>query len=165
VDLVRFLTAVVGTRTAPFLSAALTDRMLSTGPGGVGIHPNGGWFGLGWDDVQRWPDGVLFEKDGGVTGSMTWIEHDPSGVDWALFLPHRVTRGRSAGPPRVRLGHARRDRRHDCVAGRGPVLAVLTRAASDHADRTGQFWPIPRSSRPVRPLHITDLPDGPGWRN
>ena len=47
VDLVRFLTAVDGTRTAPFLSPALTDRMLSPGPGGVDIHPNGGWFGLG----------------------------------------------------------------------------------------------------------------------
>jgi CubicO group peptidase (beta-lactamase class C family) len=92
VDLVRFLTAVDGTRTAPFLSAALTDRMLSPGPGGVGIHPNGGWFGMGWDNVQRGPDGVLFEKDGGLTGSMTWIEHDPSGVDWALFFNRTVSR-------------------------------------------------------------------------
>src|SRR5262249_37270976 len=72
--------------------------------------------------------------------------------------PHRVTRGGSAGPPRVRLGHARRDRRHDYVAERGPVLAVLTRAASCHADRTAQFWPIPRSSRPVRPPYVTDFP-------
>jgi len=92
VDLVRFLTAVDGTRTAPFLSAALTHRMLSPSPGGVGIHPNGAWFGLGWDDVQRRAHGVLFEKDGGLTGSMTWIEHDPSGVDWALFFNRTVSR-------------------------------------------------------------------------
>jgi N-acyl-D-amino-acid deacylase len=92
IDLVRFLTALDGTRSAPFLSPAMTDRMLSPSPHGVGRHPNGGWFGLGWDDVQRRPDGVLYEKDGGLMGTMTWIEHDPSGVDWALFLNRTVSR-------------------------------------------------------------------------
>jgi CubicO group peptidase (beta-lactamase class C family) len=92
IDLVRFLTALDGTRGAPFLSPAMTDRMLSPSPNGVGRHPNGGWFGLGWDDVQRRPDGALYEKDGGLMGTMTWIEHDPSGVDWALFLNRTVSR-------------------------------------------------------------------------
>jgi hypothetical protein len=68
--------------------------------------------------VQRRPHGVLFEKAGGLTGSMTRIEHDPSGVDWALFFNRTVSREVDQQAHRVRLGHARRHRDHGCVAGR-----------------------------------------------
>lgn len=96
VDLVRFLSAIDGTRMAPFLSPGLTARMLAGDPSGVGRHPHGGAFGMGWDNVERLPHGVLFEKDGGVLGTMTWIEHDPPDIDWALFFNRSL--GKPLGP-------------------------------------------------------------------
>jgi N-acyl-D-amino-acid deacylase len=86
VDLVRFLSAVDGTRTAPVLSPELTRKMLSGDPSGVGSRPAGAAFGMGWDTVRSTPRGTLFEKNGGVLGTMTWIEHTPEEVDWALFF-------------------------------------------------------------------------------
>jgi hypothetical protein len=35
-------------------------------------------------------------KDGGVLGTTTWIEHDPRGVDWVLFM--NASRGKPEGP-------------------------------------------------------------------
>jgi N-acyl-D-amino-acid deacylase len=86
VDLVRFLSAVDGSRIAPILSPALTQRMLSGDPSGVGSRPGGAAFGMGWDTVRTTPRGILFEKNGGVLGTMTWIEHRPGDVDWAMFF-------------------------------------------------------------------------------
>lgn len=96
VDLVPFLSAIDGTRTKPFLPPQLTQEMLSPDPSGVGHHPNGGAFGMGWDNVERLPKGVMFEKDGGVLGTMTWIEHDPPDIDWALFFNRSL--GKPLGP-------------------------------------------------------------------
>jgi hypothetical protein len=44
---------------------------------------------MGWDTVEETPAGVLYHKDGGVLGTMTWIEHDPRGVDWVLLFNER----------------------------------------------------------------------------
>jgi hypothetical protein len=51
---------------------------------------------MGWDVVEETPAGVLYHKDGGVDGTMTWVEHDPSGADWVLLF--NASKGKPAGP-------------------------------------------------------------------
>jgi CubicO group peptidase (beta-lactamase class C family) len=49
---------------------------------------NGSAFGLGWDVVYRLrgnPNAVFYGKNGGITGSSTWIEHRPDGIVYAVF--------------------------------------------------------------------------------
>jgi N-acyl-D-amino-acid deacylase len=84
-DLVRFVTAIAGTRGTPFFAEAWRERMLAPPPPPVPPRPNGTHFGMGWDVVTRTPRGVGFSKNGGLAGAHTWIEHLPIGVDWAVF--------------------------------------------------------------------------------
>ncbi len=86
VDMCKFLTAVDGTRTRPFLSKASFDAMVAPVPAPVTVRANGSTFGLGWDSVKTTPEGALFEKNGGVPGVHTYIEHLPNNVDWVVFF-------------------------------------------------------------------------------
>ncbi|MBS1955318.1 MAG: beta-lactamase family protein [Cyanobacteria bacterium SZAS-4] len=86
VDMCKFLTAVDGTRTKPFLSKASFDQMVAPVPAPVAVRENGSTFGLGWDSVKTTPDGILFEKNGGVPGVHTYIEHLPNNVDWVVIF-------------------------------------------------------------------------------
>ncbi|MHB1426628.1 MAG: serine hydrolase domain-containing protein [Gemmataceae bacterium] len=85
VDAMRFMTSLDGSRGERVLSQRAYQQMLAPLPS-LGKKANERHNGLGWDIVQRSPDGVLFSKNGGVAGIATWMEHRPSGVCWAAFF-------------------------------------------------------------------------------
>ncbi len=84
VDMVRFLTALDGSRGERFLSDAMTRAMLAPPPAPIKPRPNGTHFGLGWDIVQEMPRGVIYSKNGGLPGVRAVIGHMPGDVDWAV---------------------------------------------------------------------------------
>ena len=83
-DLVRFLTALDGSRGRAFFPPRLYQEMLAAPPPPLEVHKNGTHVGLGWDTVRLVDGGVRFSKNGGRAGIMAWLEHLPDGVDWAL---------------------------------------------------------------------------------
>jgi N-acyl-D-amino-acid deacylase len=85
VDMVRFLTALDGSRGKPFLSEPMLRAMTAPPPPPMKPRPDGTHFGLGWDRVHRTAEGVSYRKNGGLLGAHTWIEHTADGIDWALF--------------------------------------------------------------------------------
>lgn len=86
VDMVRFLTALDGSRGKPILSHEAIKAMLAPPPKPLKLRPNGGFFGLGWDLVKSSKEGISYQKDGGIPGISTFIEHLPNGVDFAVLL-------------------------------------------------------------------------------
>jgi N-acyl-D-amino-acid deacylase len=86
VDLARFLTALDGSHGKPYLSADTVKLMLSPPPPPVPPRSNGSHFGMGWDVVQSFPDGVLYHKGGGLPGTATYIEHRPNGTNWVVLF-------------------------------------------------------------------------------
>jgi CubicO group peptidase (beta-lactamase class C family) len=83
-DLMRFLTAVDGSRGRPILSPRLKTLMLAVPPPPIKPNAQGRHVGLGWDAVQRTPEGVRYSKNGGKAGVRAWLEHLPGGIDWAF---------------------------------------------------------------------------------
>jgi len=86
VEMARFLAVIGGDRPPAFLTPASFARMLAPPPAPISLRPDGGHFGMGWDNVLKRPEGTLYEKDGGVLGTTTWIEHRPSGASWVLLI-------------------------------------------------------------------------------
>lgn len=84
VDMVRFLTALDGSRGKPFLSPEMTEAMLAEPPPPIEPRKNGTHFGLGWDTVRATPGGTLYAKNGGLAGVRAVIGHMPGDVDWAV---------------------------------------------------------------------------------
>jgi N-acyl-D-amino-acid deacylase len=84
-DMVRVLIAYdAGTIVSPASRAA----MLAPPVAPLKLRADGSAFGLGWDVVYRAggdPNAVFYGKNGGITGSSTWIEHRPDGTDFAAF--------------------------------------------------------------------------------
>jgi CubicO group peptidase (beta-lactamase class C family) len=99
--LARFASAVAGSGGEPFLGPKVSETMLALPPG---IQPNkqGAHVGLGWDTVAREPDGYRFSKNGGKAGVRAWLEHLPSGIDWAVMFNTDPPEGRDV------LGETRR---------------------------------------------------------
>jgi N-acyl-D-amino-acid deacylase len=85
-ELVRFVTAVDGTRGAPFLSARMTREMLAAPRPPYKARKNGSHFGLGWDSVEHDAQGVSFHKNGGKAGVRAWAEHMANNVDWVVLF-------------------------------------------------------------------------------
>jgi CubicO group peptidase (beta-lactamase class C family) len=83
-DLMRFLTAVDGSRGRPILSPKVRTLMLSVPPAPIKPNPQGRHVGLGWDAVQRTPEGFRYSKNGGKAGVRAWLEHLPGGIAWAF---------------------------------------------------------------------------------
>lgn len=84
-EMVRFLTALDGSRGGRFLAEPLYRAMLSPPPPPASPRPDGGHFGMGWDQVRESPRGLSYRKNGGLLGVHGWLEHRDDGVDWALF--------------------------------------------------------------------------------
>jgi N-acyl-D-amino-acid deacylase len=84
VDVVRFLCSLDGSRGRHILSPRSLQEMVSAPAPPVKPHADGSHNGLGWDVVRPMPDGVLYQKNGGVAGISTFMEHLPNGVDWAV---------------------------------------------------------------------------------
>jgi CubicO group peptidase (beta-lactamase class C family) len=96
VDMARFMAVIGGSKPPRFLSPATWQQMLAAPPPPIPLRPSGAHFGMGWDVVQPTPAGLLYHKDGGVLGTMTWVEHDPAGVDWVLLF--NQSKGEPEGP-------------------------------------------------------------------
>jgi CubicO group peptidase (beta-lactamase class C family) len=86
VEMAKFMAVLGGERPPAFLQAQTFARMLEPPPPPIPLRPNGSHFGMGWDSVLRRPNGVLYEKDGGVLGTTTWVEHRPNGAAWVLLI-------------------------------------------------------------------------------
>lgn len=86
VDMAKFMAVIGGERPPAFLTPETFDRMLAPPPPPIPPRPNGTHFGMGWDSVRRGPEGVFYEKDGGVLGTTTWVEHRPNGAAWVLLI-------------------------------------------------------------------------------
>ena len=95
-DMVRFVTALDGSRGAPFLSKRIYRRMLAPPPPPVTAAPNGKHVGLGWDAVRNLPNGDDYSKNGGKPGVSAWLEHLPNGVSWAFMI--NTTRADKSDP-------------------------------------------------------------------
>jgi hypothetical protein len=87
-DLVRFLTALDGSRAKPFLKPKTRAKMLAPPPPpfkrvlkATDLH-----VGLGWERVQRIGKGWQYSKAGGRAGVSAWIEHLPDGGSWAVLF-------------------------------------------------------------------------------
>jgi CubicO group peptidase (beta-lactamase class C family) len=85
-DMVRFLSAVSGTRGEPFLSPRIYRAMVAPPPPPLETRPGAKHVGLGWDAVRNLPSGDQFSKNGGKPGVGAWLEHFPNGVDWAFMI-------------------------------------------------------------------------------
>lgn len=86
VEMARFMAVIGGEKKPAFLSAESFARMLAPPPAPIPLRPDGGHFGMGWDNVIERPEGMLYEKDGGVLGTTTWVEHRPNGASWVLLI-------------------------------------------------------------------------------
>jgi len=84
-EMVRFLTALGGSRGSRFLSDASYRAMTAAPPPPAPPRENGSHFGMGWDQVQKTPQGVSYRKNGGLPGVHSLIAHRDDGIDWALF--------------------------------------------------------------------------------
>lgn len=85
VDMVRFLTAIDGTRMAG-ISEDSFEQMIAPLPPPMQNEPNGSHFGLGMDSVRMLPDGVTFTKNGGKPGVHCQIVHLPHAIDYCLMF-------------------------------------------------------------------------------
>jgi N-acyl-D-amino-acid deacylase len=84
-DLVRFLIALDGARGPRFLGPAMLRAMIAPPAPPIRPRADGSYFGLGWDQVRRTPQGAFYCKGGGLQGMHAHIEHTESGIDWALL--------------------------------------------------------------------------------
>jgi hypothetical protein len=82
IDVVRFLTALDGSRGQAILSRQALAEMLSPPAPPLHPKPNGSHNGLGWDVVQPVGEGYAYNKNGGIAGISTFMEHRPDGVDF-----------------------------------------------------------------------------------
>jgi len=84
-DMVRVLVAY---DAGKIVTPASRDAMLAPPVAPLVPRADGSAFGLGWDVVYRVngdPTAVFYGKNGGITGSSTWIEHRPDGIVFAVF--------------------------------------------------------------------------------
>lgn len=86
IDLVRFMTALDGTRGTPLLKEKAFEAMLAAPPPPLKPRPDGAYVGLGWDAALRTPAGFGFYKDGSWIGMRTFMKRAPNGVCWALLF-------------------------------------------------------------------------------
>jgi CubicO group peptidase (beta-lactamase class C family) len=85
-DMIRFLTALDGSRGKRLLSAKAWQQMLDPPPPPLQPRANGTYFGLGWDSVIRADSGPGYFKDGSFYGMRSFMKHTPAGVSWVLLF-------------------------------------------------------------------------------
>ena len=79
IDLVRFMTALDGTRGTPLLKGKAFEAMLAAPPPPLKPRPDGTYVGLGWDAALRTPAGFGFFKDGSWIGMRTFMKRARTG--------------------------------------------------------------------------------------
>jgi CubicO group peptidase (beta-lactamase class C family) len=86
IDLVKFLTALDGSRGKPLLKEKTFEAMLAPPPPPLMPRADGTWYGLGWDIAIRKDDKFGFAKDGLWIGMRSFMKRLPNGVSWALVF-------------------------------------------------------------------------------
>lgn len=85
VDMVKFLTAIDGTRMQG-ISYDSFQQLIAPLPPPMKNNPNGSHFGLGLDTVRMTPQGVTFSKNGGKPGVHSQIIHLPNNTDFCVLF-------------------------------------------------------------------------------
>jgi N-acyl-D-amino-acid deacylase len=86
VDMVRFLTALDGSRGKSLLTEKTFKRMIEPPPPPLKARDNGTYVGLGWDSVIQTEKGYGYFKDGSWYGMRTFMKRLPNGVNWVLLF-------------------------------------------------------------------------------
>jgi N-acyl-D-amino-acid deacylase len=86
VDLVRFLTAVDGSRGKRFLGDKVFAEMIAPTPAPVKPRADGSYVGLGWDIVNQKDKEFTYFKDGSWYGMRGFMKRKPNGVNWVLLF-------------------------------------------------------------------------------
>lgn len=85
VDMVKFLTAIDGTRMQGISPQSFCEMMAPLPPP-MQNRKNGSHYGLGLDAVRPMPNGIFFTKNGAKAGVHAQIQHLPNGVDFCLLM-------------------------------------------------------------------------------
>ena len=86
IDLIRFMTAIDGSRGTPLLKPATFEQMIAAPQPPLKPRANGTYYGLGWDGVIQNDKGYALFKDGMWFGMRSFMKRQPNGVCWALVL-------------------------------------------------------------------------------
>jgi N-acyl-D-amino-acid deacylase len=86
VDMVRFLTALDGSRGKPLLKDATFKKMLASPLAPLKARPDGTYFGLGWPAMAAGADGFTYMHDGNFHGMRTFMKRSAKGLNWALLF-------------------------------------------------------------------------------
>jgi N-acyl-D-amino-acid deacylase len=85
-DMIRFMTALDGSRGKPLLNEKTQRLMLEPPPRPVEAFPDGSHVGLGWDEVQIKDRSFGYKKAGSNPGERTFMKRRFDGVNWVLLF-------------------------------------------------------------------------------
>lgn len=86
VDMVRFMTALDGSRGKQLLGEKTFRLMIELPPKPLGARENGTHVGLGWDSVILTDKSFGYFKDGNWYGMRGFMKRLPNGVNWVLLF-------------------------------------------------------------------------------
>lgn len=98
VDMVKFLTAIDGTRMQG-ISQNSFEQLIAPLPPPMKNNANGSHFGLGLDTVRMTAEGPVYSKNGGKPGVHCQIMHLPNNTDFCLMLNGGSAPDGSSGNP------------------------------------------------------------------
>jgi CubicO group peptidase (beta-lactamase class C family) len=84
VDVMRFMTALDGSRGKRLVTLESYKEMLSPLP--PPFVAKNRYNGLGWDGVEHVGNRYFYEKNGGIAGIATYMEHEAGGVNFAILF-------------------------------------------------------------------------------
>ncbi len=85
-DMIRFLTALDGSRGKALLAPKTMKLMIDMPPPPLKSRDNRTHVGLGWDSVVESDQGFGYFKDGKWHGMRTYMKRSPRGVNWVLLF-------------------------------------------------------------------------------
>jgi N-acyl-D-amino-acid deacylase len=85
-DMIRFMTAVDGSRGKPLLNEKSQRLMIEPPPKPVQPFPDGTFVGLGWDHVQIKDKSFGYMKGGSNPGERTFMKRRLDGINWVLLF-------------------------------------------------------------------------------
>jgi len=86
VDMVRFLTALDGSRGKPLLKEETFQQMLALPPPPLKPKANGSYNGLGWPAVMVSGKSFSYAHEGQFPGARTFMKRNLKGLNWALLF-------------------------------------------------------------------------------
>lgn len=86
IDMVRFLTALDGSRGKPLLDKTTFQQMIALPPPPLAPRENGTHVGLGWDNVLLTDKSYACAKDGNWYGMRAFMKRAVDGTNWALLM-------------------------------------------------------------------------------